>query len=144
MSKLNYGAELWAGAPQYMLKKIQTEMIQAARINLGFQSLRFNIDKLMEKMGWKNIFKTLQVANARLAHQLINLGVPEVLSFKFCQSNQNVNENGKPPPSPPNFGHTRIFRTLFRYQAQKIYTELPDWLTKIKNKNKFKKWHKNT
>ena len=36
ISKLLYGAKLWSGAPVYMRKQIQSQMIKVAHLNLGF------------------------------------------------------------------------------------------------------------
>ena len=105
-------------------------MISAARINLGHKSLRFSTNKLMHKMGWLNLKLTLQVANARMTHQMVNFRIPEFLTFKFDPDLPN--QNGKPRKKPANFGKTRVAKSQYRFMAYKIYKELPDWLTKIK------------
>ena len=99
MSKLLYGAELWAGAPAYMAKKIQSQMIKVAHLNLGHHSLKYNTDKLMKLMGWLNISQTLSVASARITHQLVNKKKPELLSQKFDPLPPD--ENGKPRRKKP-------------------------------------------
>ena len=93
MSKLLYGAELWTGAPAYMTKQIQSQIIKVAHMSLGCHSLRFNTDKLMRLMGWHNINQTLSIASMRFTHQIVNLKIPELLSQKF--DNLPPDENGK-------------------------------------------------
>ena len=95
--KFLYGAELWSGAPKYMTKQIQSQMIQVARLYLGHRSLKFSTNKLLNSMGWLDISQTLSVANARLTHQIVNKKIPEFLSYKF-----------DPDPPDRNGNHTQF------------------------------------
>ena len=66
--------------------------------------------------------------------------MPELISYKF--DNQKPNLAGKPRPKPIGYGKTKVARSHFRFQAYRIYKNLPDWLTKIKNPKRLKKLHK--
>ena len=90
-------------------------------------------------MNCLNLNHTLQIAYARLAYQLINLRIPELLSYKF--DSEPPNYVGKPAGKPPNFGRTHVGKSQFRFQACRIYRQLPNWLTSINSPKLFKKWH---
>ena len=83
MSKLHYGMELWAGAPNYLKKKLQSVQLSAARAAIGPKSQYWSKDKLLKNMGWLSIENLLTLTTAKLAHQIMQISVPEVLSFKI-------------------------------------------------------------
>ena len=93
-------------------------MIKVARLNLGFQSLRYNTNKLMQAMGWLNLQQTLEVANSRLTHQLVNLKIPELLSFKFDQNPPDL--NGSPRKKPKFLELQELQKHIFGTKLTKI------------------------
>ena len=82
-------------------------------------------------MGWLNLKSTLQVANARLTHQMINWRIPELMTHKLDPNFPD--QNGKMREKPENYGKSRVAKTQYRFLAYKIYKKLPNWLTKMKN-----------
>ena len=95
----------------------------------------------MHAMGWLNLEKTLEVANSQLTHQLVNYKIPEMLSHKFDKDPPDL--KGKPNKKKTQFWKSRVTKTHYRYQAYKIYQNIPESITKIKIKPKlFKKWMK--
>ena len=83
MSKFHYGMELWAGAPTYLKKKMQTIKLKAARAAIRYKSYYWSTDKLLTKMGWLPIEKLLTLGTAKMAHQILHKSVPEILAFKI-------------------------------------------------------------
>ena len=45
-SKLMYGIHIWGTAPKYLIRKLQIEQNNSARITLGYRSIRWSQSKL--------------------------------------------------------------------------------------------------
>ena len=54
-SKLQYLMPLWGGAPGYLMKTLQTQQLNAARIVWGYTSFFWSTEKLLGKCGWKSV-----------------------------------------------------------------------------------------
>ena len=144
-SKLGYGLELWAGAPNYLRKKVQTLQLQACRITLGPKSLRWSTKKLLTEMKWNSISSLLEIASSRLTHSIINKDKPENLSYRI-KSNYKPNPQdtrttgqGKLGTLPKITGRTQVTKNHFRVNSYKIYSKIPKIITDIKDPLKLKK-----
>ena len=86
LSKVLYGAELWGGAPIYLKKKVQSLILEAARITLGLKLTdRWNTSRLMNKMNWLKLDDLLTLSAGHLIHQIIHKKHPVVLAHKMAQ-----------------------------------------------------------
>ena len=71
MSKLEYGAEAWAGAAAYILKHLQSIQIEAMRTVQGPQSKRWSSTHLLKELNWLSINQLAQIAYAKLTHNIL-------------------------------------------------------------------------
>ena len=82
--KCLYGATLWAGAPNYLKNKVQHLQLEACRVAIGPQSLRWSKKKLLDKMKWSNLQQLLVRASAITTHSIIHMKEPAVLAALMC------------------------------------------------------------
>ena len=152
-SLINYGLELWVGAPLYLRKKIQSLQLQACRIVFGKKSNRWSTKKLLTEMKWNSIQNMLEIASAKLTHSIINQDKPEVLSYRIKSLNKpnppntRITGTGKLGTKPKIVGRTQITKNHYRANTYQIYSKIPQIITDIKDPQKFKrclkKYHKN-
>ena len=74
MSKILYGAKIWAGAPKYILKTIQHLQLEVALVMIGPKSIRWSTTTLLKEMGWQSIAQLLQLASAKLTQRCLMTG----------------------------------------------------------------------
>ena len=152
-SKINFGAELWIGAPLYLRKKIQSLQLQACRITLGHHTMRWSTKQLLDGMKWNSVSSMLEIASSRLTHSIINRDIPENMSYRI-KSNFNPNPqttratgDGRLGTKPKGFGRTNTTKNHYRANSYKIYSKIPSIITEIKNPKRFKialkRYHKN-
>ena len=140
--------ELWAGAPLYLRKKIQSTQLSAARAAIGFKSYYWSTDKLLKYMGWLSIDKLLTLTSAKLGHQIMMISVPEVLSFKIKNkiksdaAETRLSGKNKFGPRPKEFGRTMLTKYHFKANLYDIYPKIHEKITQIKNKKRFGLWAK--
>ena len=140
-SKLMYGIQVWGTAPQYMLKRLQVEQNNAARITLGFQSLRWSHTKLMEKMKWISVNNLIKLHTSTLIHQIINTKQPQYIHINLNNTtNLNTRSSAinKLGPLHQDQGNSIYTKNTFITKSHEIYNSLPDILTAITNKKYFK------
>ena len=58
MSKFEYGAEVWAAAPSYIIKVLQSIQLEAARTILGPKTKRWSTTSLLKQLTWLSIDPT--------------------------------------------------------------------------------------
>ena len=75
--------EMWAGAPTYLRKKMQSVQLSAARAAIGYKAYYWSTEKLLKHMGWLPIEKLLTLYTVKLAHQILQVSIPEVISYKI-------------------------------------------------------------
>ena len=91
-------------------------------------------------MGWLPIDKLLTHATVKLAHQIMQTSIPEVLSYKI-KSKINSGQNptrltgpGKFGPRPKEFGKTQITKYQFKSNLFLQYPKIHEKILQIKNK----------
>ena len=133
LSKCHYGMELWAGAPLYLKRKIQTLQLSTARAAIGYRAQFWSINQLLRKMGWLSIDKLLSLTTAKLAHQILNISVPEILALKI-KNKMNVDPAltrlsgpNKFGPHPKEFGRTRITKYQFKANLYDHYPKIHEF-----------------
>ena len=89
-SKLLYGAPLWAGAPKYLIAKVQRLQLSACRTAIGPKSYRWSTMKLLQAMKWSSVTDLLERATMSVVHDIINKGVPEIITFKILGDSRDT------------------------------------------------------
>ena len=148
MSKFHYGMEMWAGAPTYLKKKMQSVQLSAARAAIGYKAYYWSTDKLLQKMGWLPIEKLLTLYTVKLAHQILQVSIPEVISYKIKKqiiSNPVLTRLSGPNkfgPRPKIFGRTTYTKYQFKANLFSQYPKIHDKILEIKSKKRFGHWAK--
>ena len=149
MSKMLYGAPLWVGAPNYLVKKVQKLQLDAARLTLGTQAQRWSTKKLLNEMNWLPVKKLIEKAAIKLIHSMIHEKEPPMMEHrlrqKHCRPNANMTRMTGPKklgPKPNQVGRTNITKYHFRSAAYRIYAQLPDEITSIASSQRFMSWVK--
>ena len=98
MSKIYYWAEIWAGAPKYLLKIIQHLQLEAARICIGRKSKQWSTTHLLKEMKWPSVQMIAQLSSAKITHKILMAGRPEVLHHRIVRQmqKQRITRNNGP------------------------------------------------
>ena len=91
MSKIYFGAEVWAGAPKYMIKKLSHFQLEAARICIGPKSKQWSSTSLLKELKWPSVQMIAQLASAKLTHRILKDSIPEVISHRIKLKMQTKN-----------------------------------------------------
>ena len=149
LSKLLYGAELWGGAPQYLKKKVQTLLLEAARIVLGKRvSDRCSQSYLLKQMNWLSLEQILAVSSNRLTHSIVHKQKPAILAHKMRNSWKKgdiitrLSGPYKLGPRPNTIGRTSLTKNHYRAKAYDYWADIPEIVQKISTPHLFKKWVK--
>ena len=89
MSKLLYGAEIWSGAPKYILKHLQHLQLDAARAIIGPSARQWSTTHLLNEMKWLSINQIAHLASAKMTHKCLLSGKPEVLNHLLVSGMMN-------------------------------------------------------
>ena len=150
MSKLLYGMELWAGAPNYLIKKMKPVQLSAARAAIGHHSYYWSTNQLLRTMGWLSIEKLLTLRTAKLAHQIMQISVPDVISHKMKKlkkldaAETRLSSPDKFGPRPRQIGRTNMTKYQLKASIYDQYPKIHDNILKIKSIKRFGHWaHKN-
>ena len=144
MSKLEYGAAIWAAAPAYIIKQLQTCQLEAARTVLGPHTRRWTTTHLLAELKWLPIAKIGELASAKLTHQILRTSKPAVLANRMVSqmNSLRITRQSGPyqlGPRPPGLGRTATTKYQFRPNAYRIYQEIPLVLKQITKPKLFKK-----
>ena len=141
MSKLEYGAEVWTAAPDYMLKKLQSIQLEAVCTVLGPQTKYWSTTHLLKNMDWLSVRQLASLASAKLSHKIIHTSQPAVLAFRMLSriSHARISRRNGPfqlGPKPPEIGLSNISKYQYR---SRIYEQIPLILKQIQKPTIFKK-----
>ena len=149
MSKLLYGAPLWVGAPRYLVKQVQKLQLDAARLTLGTESIRWSTSKLLKNMKWLPVKSLIEKAAIKMLHSMIHMDEPPMMAYRIIKKHQIPDQHttrmsgpGKLGSKPPKIGKTNLTKYQFRAAAYRIYAQLPTEITDIKNTKRFMHWVK--
>jgi hypothetical protein len=146
--KLVYAMEVWAGAPAYVIKKLQSVQLSMARTVLGFRSRWWSTGKLLAKMNWLSVVDLIKLSICKLTHRILQTGKPELLSELMSTNeptdphNTRSKASSKLGPAPRNLGRTTTTKFNYRSKAYTMYNSLPGTITSISSKVRFSKWIK--
>ena len=147
MSKLLYGAETWAGAPKYILNKIQHIQLEAERTVIGPKCHRWFKSSLQKEMKWMGIEQIAQLCSACLTHKILTSNQPEVLAYRTnsqIQSTRDTRQSGpfKLGPKLAGTGTTKASKFQYRANSYRLYSQIPQVLKEITKPPPFQtRWH---
>ena len=78
-SKLQYLMPLWMGAPDYLIKALQVQQLNAARTVCGYNSYYWSTTKLLETCGWLSVRQQMVFSTVTMAHNIMTTGLPRNL-----------------------------------------------------------------
>ena len=151
-SKLQYLLPLWGGAPGYLIKALQTQQLNAARLVWGYSSYYWSTEKLLSKCGWKSVRQQEYHATAMLAHRILQEGVPTNIRPGLI-TDWHYNTRGAIPARNQGEvkthsygayeGHSSLVLGNFMSRAQRYYSAMPGEVKLGSNnsvKKKMDKW----
>ena len=143
MSKILYGAEVWAGAPKYILKSLQHLQLDAARTCIGPSSKQWSTTHLLKTMKWPSIQMIAQLSSAKLTHKILTKGVPETIHHKITSGmqKQRITRNCGPyklGSKPAHIGTSKYSKYQYLANSYRMYQDIPQILKEIKKPDKFK------
>ena len=130
MSKLEYGAAVWASAPEYILKGLQAIQLEAARTVLGPEMKRWSKTSLLKEMKWLSINQLAQLSSAKLAHKIPTSSQPAALAFRMLtkiNTTRTTRQSGPflLGPRPLGLGCTLTTKYQYRTNAYRHYNDIP-------------------
>ena len=136
MSKFQYGAEVWADAPKYIIKVLQSIQLEAARTIIGPLSKRWSRTHLLKELNWLSIEQIGTLASVKLTHKIRASSQPAALAYRIMsQSNQDRRTRSNAPfeigRKPPGLGRTALTKYQFRANLYAKYSSLPLILKQI-------------
>ena len=144
MSKLEYGAEVWASAPEYILKNLQSIQLEAARTVLGPQTRRWSKTSLLSEMKWLSIQQLAQLTSAKLTHKILTTSQPAALAHRMLSrinTTRTTRQSGPflLGPRLPGLGRTLTTKYQYRTNAYRHYNDIPLVIKQIRWPIIFKK-----
>lgn len=133
-SKILYWIECWGNTSEELINKIQRCQNKLLRIVLGKELLGKTYIQGLKLLKWRSIKEMVRDAIVKLAHKILNGDKNSLYSIRF--KNQRTEKQilaNKITHKMGTFGLNSQEQSTFRYQAFKMYNQLPDALTKIKN-----------
>ena len=142
MSKLEYGAEVWSGAPAYIMKVLQSIQIEAARTVLGPSTRQWSATHL--KMKWISIKQLAVLSSAKLTHKIMKTSQPATLANRILSKinhNRITRMNGPHHlgPRPAGIGISKFTKYQYRANSYRNYRDIPDILKEISRPVIFKR-----
>ena len=140
-SKLQYLMPLWIGAPEYLIKALQVQQLNAARTVCGYGSYFWSTSKLLEKCKWLSVKKQMVASTLIVAHGIVMSGVPLNINASF--SLQHPYRTRQASTGRIRFTEKSVSEKTFRFQARKYYNLIPSELREkgqLQFKRLIKKW----
>ena len=152
MSKLIYGAEIWSGAPKFIIKHLQRLQLDAARSIIGPSAKQWSTTSLLKEMNWLGIQQIAHLSSVKMTHRCLMSGRPEKLNYKFTSKMNNTRITHTTGPfrlgnKPPGVGNSKLSKYQYRPNAYRYFEQLPQVLREIRKPHLFnkrvKRWLKN-
>ena len=134
LGKIYYAIQLYGSLPDFLARKIQTIILQAARLVLGPKSARLSTSKILCQVGWMSYRQYEQYFTLRLAHQVLTVEQPESLVSMIGDIGPRTTRSQASGARilPP--WNKSVSRDSFRYRAIKYYNDLPSDVKETKQK----------
>ena len=144
MSKLEYGAEAWSAAPNYIIKILQSIQLEAARTVLGPRARQWSTSHLLRDMKWLSIKQLAVLASAKFTHKILKSSQPATLSYRIMSriNHTRLTRHNGPNqlgPKPSGIGRSIYIKYQYRANAYSNYKDIPEILREIKQPVIFKK-----
>ena len=146
IGKLNYAAEVWGGAPDYIVKKFQHLQLVAARTVIGPHAQRWSTKKLLTEMDWMSVRQILAFTSNKMTYKMIHHKQPELLYTRMkrvcppAPHNTRLSGPNKLGPRPPKLGRSKWTKNQYRAKSHHFYAQLPDAIQNLANYKHFSKW----
>ena len=132
MSKFEYGAEVWANAPNYIIKILQSIQLDAARSILGPHTRRWSTTHLLKELNWLSVAQIGLLASVKLTHKVLTLAQPAILAHRILTAvnhTRHTRANGpfQVGPPPPGLGRTQISKYQYRPNLYRHYQDRRDY-----------------
>ena len=134
LGKIYYAIQLYGSLPDFLARKIQTIILQAARLVLGPKSARLSTSKILCQVGQMSYRQYEQYFTLRLAHQVLTVEQPESLVSMIGDIGPRTTRSQASGARilPP--WNKSVSRDSFRYRAIKYYNDLPSDVKETKQK----------
>ena len=148
IGKFNYAAEIWGGAPKYIIKRFQHLQLEVARSVIGPKSLRWNKSSLLREMSWMSIEQLLGYTSNKLTYKILHWGQPTLLAARYKSTrlpvitNTRLSGQNKLGTRPNHVGRTKLTRNQYRAMSYKYYAQIPDEIQNLSVFKHFCKWMK--
>ncbi len=80
LSKIHYNISLVGALPDYLAQKVQSVMIQAAKVVLGSSSFRQSTSTLFTRLNWLSYRQSEHYFTAKIALRALRTGTPQALA----------------------------------------------------------------
>ena len=146
IGKFNYAAEIWGGAPKYIIKRFQSLQLEAARITIGPKSFMWNRSSLLKEMVWMNIEQLLAFTANKLTYKILHLGQPALLAARMRNTRIPVMNNtrltgvNKLGARPRVVGRTKLTKNQYRAKSYEFYAQIPEAIQNLASFTHFSKW----
>ena len=141
-SKLQYLMPLWIGAPDYLIKALQVQQLNAARTVCGYNSYYWSTQKLLDKCGWLSIRQQMVASTVTMAHNVMTTRVPRNIYEKMSADHPYKTRQASRGEIryAVNFSaqSSSLTERTFKFQARKFYNQIPEEMRQM-NKSRFKK-----
>ena len=148
IGKFNYAAEIWGGAPKFIIKKFQSAQLEVARAVIGPRSFMWNTTTLLKEMDWMNVSQLLSFTANKLTYKILHWEQPSLMASRFKSSKPGVQTTtrlsgpNKLGSRPPNVGRTQVTRRQYQSMAYEFYSQIPESIQNLAVYSHFCKWMK--
>jgi hypothetical protein len=132
MGKIAYGIAVWGNGPEYLMKAVQVQQLDAARVVCGYRSYYWSTGKLLKQCGWSSIKQMYWRQVLQVAHIAKKTGKPEGL-YEAMKVKHNYETR-----AAMNISRSNPARSSFNCAATK-YSKLPEDLKRMSDMNVFKR-----
>jgi hypothetical protein len=144
VSVISYMAPVWGSSPQYILDKIQTSQLKAARTVIGHRCFKWSREKILKNLNWMSIEQTINYQSSLLIHKTQTQNVPlsmsnnlktrslDELRLRSSQTTDLTTISNNVPTSA-------IASTNFIRRQTKEYNSIPQNIKEIRDMDQFKK-----
>ena len=122
-------APIYLSAPAYLLKKLNTIIINAVKSTVGSYNPRISHKKLLSMCGWTDINILIQNEALKFLHKLLFLKKPKVLYNLFNIPNRNVKD-----VSIKNYRKSKLTDNIYLFKILPLYNSLPSQAKQLKPK----------
>ena len=130
ISKVSIGIELWGGIPLYLQQRLQSMLIQTARIVIGPQLLRMSAEKMFLDLNWLGFSQLSAYITTKTANKIEYIHLPLTLHENIQKEN---NIQFSPRTRNQRNGYIRqrnwrknVSRNSFTYRAINLLNNIPE------------------